>query len=200
MTQSSFSDPCDPLSNGFDSGNIFIPMGTTTGFPTWNLTITNTSEPIWFFCKQLVPQAHCNVGMVGAINAPTSGSMAFDAYTSNAEAHQGNSGVSYHLAWRLKWSAWLKKPLASRRFSRRTGRLCIGRTWSTFWGYLRLWTSQPNRHWYYPFVDYQCFLWWGHESYRRFDGAYDVVVALLLIHMRSGACETRSLRGLILSI
>lgn len=31
--------------------------------------------------------------MVGAINAPTSGSMTFQAYMQNAMAHTGNSGV-----------------------------------------------------------------------------------------------------------
>ncbi|PAV20249.1 extracellular serine-rich [Pyrrhoderma noxium] len=90
ITQSSFESPCDPLGNGFDSGNIFIP-DTKGGFPTWNLTITNTSTPIWFFCKQLAPQPHCDVGMVGSINAPSTGNT-FDAFQAAARAHQGNSG------------------------------------------------------------------------------------------------------------
>ncbi|THH05834.1 hypothetical protein EW145_g4509 [Phellinidium pouzarii] len=79
VTQSTFSDPCNPSGDGFDSGNILIPMGTTTGFPTWNLTITNTSEPIWFFCKQLIPQTHCNT---------------FAAFVAAAEQLQGPAGQS----------------------------------------------------------------------------------------------------------
>ncbi|KAI5118741.1 hypothetical protein M0805_008141 [Coniferiporia weirii] len=92
ITQSAFTDPCNPLQDGFDSGNILIPMGTTTDFPTWNLTITNTTVPIWFFCKQLIPQTHCDSGMVGAINAPTSGSNTFAAFQAAAESHVGISG------------------------------------------------------------------------------------------------------------
>ncbi|OCB87689.1 hypothetical protein A7U60_g5215 [Sanghuangporus baumii] len=94
VTQSSFTAPCDPLGNGFDSGNILIPAGTSSGFPTWNLTVTNASQPIWFFCKQLVPQPHCNSGMVGSINAPATGQFTFDAFKQAAQAHQGNSGQS----------------------------------------------------------------------------------------------------------
>ncbi|KAH8094590.1 hypothetical protein DFH11DRAFT_1738537 [Phellopilus nigrolimitatus] len=69
-------------------------MGATSGFPTWNLTITNDSSPIWFFCKQLIPAPHCDVGMVGAINAPTSGSNTFAAFQAAAMSHVGNSGQS----------------------------------------------------------------------------------------------------------
>lgn len=92
VTQSSFDAPCDPLGNGFDSGNILI-SDSSSGFPTWNLTITNASQPIWFFCKQLVPQPHCNVGMVGSINAPSSGQFTFEGFRQAAMSHQGNSGV-----------------------------------------------------------------------------------------------------------
>ncbi|KAK7036741.1 hypothetical protein VNI00_011407 [Paramarasmius palmivorus] len=81
-----FQNPCQPMPGGFDSGWVFIP---TNGIPAdtdpiWNLTITNTTNPIWFFCKQLVPLPHCTTGMVGAINAPTSGDNTFDNYKSNA--------------------------------------------------------------------------------------------------------------------
>jgi len=43
VTQSSFSSPCQPLSGGFDSGFIYIPSGVKSGFPEWNLTITDDS-------------------------------------------------------------------------------------------------------------------------------------------------------------
>jgi hypothetical protein len=67
---------------------------TTTGFPTWNLTITDDSQPIWFFCKQFAPTPHCDAGMVGAINPPTSGDNTFEAFQAAAEAHVGPAGVS----------------------------------------------------------------------------------------------------------
>lgn len=93
ITQSSFANPCQPLSGGFDSGWVFIPQGQTDNIPTWNLTITNGSTPLWFFCKQLVPQPHCKSGMVGAINAPTSGNT-FSAFQQAAASSSGNPGVS----------------------------------------------------------------------------------------------------------
>ncbi|KAJ8091831.1 hypothetical protein PM082_021067 [Marasmius tenuissimus] len=41
-------------------------------------------NPIWFYCKQTLPQYHCASGMVGAINPPTSGNT-FDNYLNNAK-------------------------------------------------------------------------------------------------------------------
>ncbi|KAF9552448.1 hypothetical protein CPC08DRAFT_714606 [Agrocybe pediades] len=84
VTQSSFPTPCEPLAGGFDSGNIFINTTQATT-PTFNLTITNDSKPIWFFCKQLNPTPHCGQGMVGSINAPASGNT-FDKFLSAAKA------------------------------------------------------------------------------------------------------------------
>ncbi|ESK95404.1 extracellular serine-rich protein [Moniliophthora roreri MCA 2997] len=86
ITQSTFQNPCQPMPGGFDSGWVFIPENglPPDSDPIWNLTITNTSAPIWFFCKQLVPMPHCTTGMVGAINAPTSGDNTFQNYVSNA--------------------------------------------------------------------------------------------------------------------
>ncbi|KAI0065956.1 hypothetical protein BV25DRAFT_1619270 [Artomyces pyxidatus] len=90
ITQSSFSSPCQPLTGGFDSGFVFIPQGTET-FPTFELTITNGSQPIWFYCKQLSPAPHCQAGMVGAINAPTSGNT-FDLFQQAATHSTGTPG------------------------------------------------------------------------------------------------------------
>ncbi|KAF5378172.1 hypothetical protein D9615_007580 [Tricholomella constricta] len=92
ITQSTFADPCNPLPGGFDSGWVFIPPSNVSTAPEWNLTITNTSTPLWFFCKQLVPLTHCSAGMVGAINAPASGNFTFDKYKTNANAFKGPSG------------------------------------------------------------------------------------------------------------
>ncbi|OCH87668.1 hypothetical protein OBBRIDRAFT_137675 [Obba rivulosa] len=86
VTQSSFAAPCTPLDAGFDSGYIFVPANTTAGFPTWNLTITNDQEPIWFFCAQHLPVPHCPAGMVGSINAPTTGNHTFEVFQAAAKA------------------------------------------------------------------------------------------------------------------
>jgi len=92
VTQSSFASPCQPLASGFDSGWIFIPTTGAAVSPTWNLTITNDQKPIWFYCKQLVPSPHCVAGMVGAINAPATGSNTFDNFQKAAESASGTPG------------------------------------------------------------------------------------------------------------
>src|ERR1700753_1391790 len=48
------------------------------------LRLTLLLEPIWFFCKQFGPPSHCGSGMVGAINAPTSGPNTFANYLAGA--------------------------------------------------------------------------------------------------------------------
>ncbi|CDO76371.1 hypothetical protein BN946_scf185011.g35 [Trametes cinnabarina] len=65
VAQSSFPKPCEPLANGFDSGYIFVPQGSSGPFPTFNLTIQNDAAPIWFYCAQSKPAPHCLAGMVG---------------------------------------------------------------------------------------------------------------------------------------
>ncbi|KAK0200355.1 hypothetical protein DFS33DRAFT_1480207 [Desarmillaria ectypa] len=92
ITQSSLANPCTPLSGGFDSGWVFISGEGVSPAPQWNLTVTNASTPIWFYCKQLVPSPHCKVGMIGAINAPMSGNATFDAFLSSAKAFSGSPG------------------------------------------------------------------------------------------------------------
>lgn len=88
VTQSSFDTPCQPLKGGFNSGYVYIPNSTTSDFPLWNLTIKDISKPIWFSCQQIssfgVP--HCFGAMVGAINAPTSGSQNFTAFQQAARS------------------------------------------------------------------------------------------------------------------
>ncbi|KLO07391.1 hypothetical protein SCHPADRAFT_894700 [Schizopora paradoxa] len=83
VTQSSFADPCTFLAanttagtpNGFDSD---LQQGVQ-----FSITIVNESQPIWFHCKQLL---HCGMGMVGAINAPTTGNNTFTNFMANAMA------------------------------------------------------------------------------------------------------------------
>ncbi|KAH9028129.1 hypothetical protein EDB84DRAFT_281968 [Lactarius hengduanensis] len=81
VTQSSFANPCTYLaaasgaSGGFDSG-----LQTAKQF---TIKITNDQQPIWFFCKA---SKHCGLGMVGSINAPTTGSNTAAAFLAAAKA------------------------------------------------------------------------------------------------------------------
>lgn len=89
VTQSSFDTPCQPLKGGFNSGYVYIPNDTISDFPLWNLTIKDSSKPIWFSCQQISPvfnEPHCFGPMVGAINAPTSGSQNFTAFQQVAKS------------------------------------------------------------------------------------------------------------------
>ncbi|KIP06018.1 hypothetical protein PHLGIDRAFT_14178 [Phlebiopsis gigantea 11061_1 CR5-6] len=79
VTQSSFADPCTPLSNGFDSG---LTIDTT-----FTVNVTDASTPVYFFCKF---PTHCGLGMVGTINAPSSGNGSNSAFASAATAIGSN--------------------------------------------------------------------------------------------------------------
>ncbi|KAF9514465.1 hypothetical protein BS47DRAFT_872384 [Hydnum rufescens UP504] len=86
VTQSTFSSPCTPSLNA-SSGTVvnsgFIPVAANaTTFPTYTITINETS-PLWFFCAQ---EPHCEKGMVGAVNAPTTGNNTFAAFLAKALA------------------------------------------------------------------------------------------------------------------
>lgn len=90
VTQSSFEDPCRPLSangqTGFDSG--FIPVSDSlTEFPTWNYTVKDTA-PVWAFCRQA---NHCGAGMVFAINSDESSGRSFNAFKSVAQTLNGTA-------------------------------------------------------------------------------------------------------------
>jgi len=100
VVQGDFSTPCQPLQGGFDSGvtGLQVQNSSTLSHPVqWNLTITDDAMPIWFYCKVMMPQPHCQSGMVGVINPPSQGNQTFQAY-SNASAmstptsqHNGSS-------------------------------------------------------------------------------------------------------------
>jgi len=85
VSQAAFAKPCEQLAGGFDSGPVPVAAGFSGPFAEWNLTITNASAPIWFYCKATVPSSHCIAGMVGAINPPSSGNT-LDKFTSAAKA------------------------------------------------------------------------------------------------------------------
>ncbi|KAF2149691.1 Cupredoxin [Myriangium duriaei CBS 260.36] len=61
VTQGGFSSPCQPSSDGFESGLV----QTSDGLP-FTITVTN-KDPIYFYCPV---STHCQHGMGGAINAP----------------------------------------------------------------------------------------------------------------------------------
>jgi plastocyanin len=101
-TRSSFSSPCAPLQNpnipGFDSG--FMPFSGTGNFPTFNLTINDTT-PIWGYCRQT---GHCGQGMVFSINsdeATTNNFVTFQQIamglngTGNTTTASGSGGSGY---------------------------------------------------------------------------------------------------------
>ncbi|KAH9483723.1 putative GPI-anchored cupredoxin [Psilocybe cubensis] len=84
VTQSSFENPCTYLTAtgsdpaGFDSGLVLA--------STFTLNITD-DQPIYFHCKQVT---HCGLGMVGTINAPSTGNT-FDAFMSAAMSLGANA-------------------------------------------------------------------------------------------------------------
>jgi len=71
VTQSTFASPCQAMTGGFDSGVVTDASGP---LDMWNLTVTDATTPIWFYCKSVAGGApHCTAGMVGAINPPATG-------------------------------------------------------------------------------------------------------------------------------
>ncbi|KAF6766324.1 hypothetical protein DFP72DRAFT_866191 [Ephemerocybe angulata] len=96
VTQSSFEDPCRPLTadgqKGFDSG--FIPVADSlTEFPTWNYTVKDTA-PVWAYCAQLAGSSHCGAGMVFAINSDESSGRSFNAFQGVAKTLNGTAASS----------------------------------------------------------------------------------------------------------
>ncbi|KAJ7235635.1 hypothetical protein B0H12DRAFT_1141390 [Mycena haematopus] len=103
VTQSSFLEPCKALAEtsttgqvGFKSG--FVPVNTsqTSDFPTFQITVNDTT-PIWGYCGQQGPPVHCTSGMVFSVNAVESGPNNFAAFQHLAETSgsgtQTSSGV-----------------------------------------------------------------------------------------------------------
>jgi len=88
VTQSSFATPCDRLVNastgavGVDSGFQPVASGATT-FPIWQIQVTETTTPLWFYCAHI---GHCQLGMVFAINANPDSAKSYSAYLDNALA------------------------------------------------------------------------------------------------------------------
>ncbi|KAL1637958.1 hypothetical protein SLS56_000515 [Neofusicoccum ribis] len=76
VVQSTFDAPCVPMSismpnvtNAFFSGFMPAAAATNGSKLTYTIQVTNT-KPMWFYCSQ---GKHCQAGMVGAINAASTG-------------------------------------------------------------------------------------------------------------------------------
>jgi plastocyanin len=68
VVQGSFDNPCQPAnSSGFASG--FVNSNSGPASNVFTVTVNDTN-PIWFYCGQV---GHCQGGMVGVINPPSSG-------------------------------------------------------------------------------------------------------------------------------
>ena len=76
VVQSTFDNPCVQSEGGFNSGfNFAVAEGVSD--QVFQLTNTDASVPIWFFCGQ---GNHCNSGMVGSINQKVDSGNTFDAF------------------------------------------------------------------------------------------------------------------------
>jgi len=88
--QSSFADPCTPIAKGFQAPFFPIASDVTDNFPTITLKVTQTA-PLWFYCPQTNPVNHCHMGMVGSINALTTGNKTFADFQAAAMGTTANS-------------------------------------------------------------------------------------------------------------
>jgi len=84
VVQSTFANPCVPMpaSNGvlpFFSG--YMPVSQNDAMQPTFTVLVNDTKPIWFYCSQA---KHCELGMVGVINPPTTGANTLEAFKANA--------------------------------------------------------------------------------------------------------------------
>ncbi|KNG48202.1 hypothetical protein DDE82_007128 [Stemphylium lycopersici] len=92
VAQATFANPCQPMSGGFWSG--FVPTSDmeSVASTTFTYEVTNASAPIWFYCTQGM---HCQNGMVGVINPPSTGAKTLDAFkNASMEATENVSPTS----------------------------------------------------------------------------------------------------------
>ncbi|EPS45617.1 hypothetical protein H072_366 [Dactylellina haptotyla CBS 200.50] len=75
VTQTSFGDPCNPINNGFNSG--FASSSTS-----FSIVVKNKAA-LYYYCAA---EGHCQAGMVGIINPPSSSNVleAFKTAASSA--------------------------------------------------------------------------------------------------------------------
>ncbi|KAK7402776.1 hypothetical protein QQX98_011485 [Neonectria punicea] len=85
VAQSSFDAPCEPLNTtSFFSGPVAVSSGVSD--TVFSVTIEN-DQPIWYYCATA---KHCQGGMVGVINAPSSTSRTLKKYAEAAAEADDN--------------------------------------------------------------------------------------------------------------
>jgi len=85
VIQSTFAAPCTPKAGGFFSTFMPTSGSASTQNPNVFEVVVNNTMPIWFYCGQVNPN-HCNGGMVGSINANTTGNGTYADFLSAAQA------------------------------------------------------------------------------------------------------------------
>jgi hypothetical protein len=88
VVESSFAHPCKHLLGGFSSG--FVPVQQSPSGTIFDVLVED-DKPMWFFCAQ---GRHCQSGMVGSVNAPTSGEHTLQAYIDLASEVTGASTIA----------------------------------------------------------------------------------------------------------
>ncbi|KAI5197090.1 hypothetical protein AUEXF2481DRAFT_91302 [Aureobasidium subglaciale EXF-2481] len=66
VARSSYPSPCAAMDGGFNSDFVKVASGESA--TTFTITVNDT-QPIWYYCPQ---GDHCQAGMVGVINPPSS--------------------------------------------------------------------------------------------------------------------------------
>jgi len=90
VTQSTFANPCQAMSNGTDSG--FMPTNSTSGSQQPGVIVTiNSTDPVWFYCRQAT---HCTQGMVFAVNPTANKTFAAFQAAANASGSSSSGGNS----------------------------------------------------------------------------------------------------------
>ncbi|KAF9881412.1 hypothetical protein CkaCkLH20_00558 [Colletotrichum karsti] len=88
VAQSSFDKPCEPLTNGTATGFFSGPVPVSSGEGTDVFTLeVKDNNPKWFYCAT---GNHCQSGMVGVINAPSSGARTLEQYSAAAKKASQN--------------------------------------------------------------------------------------------------------------
>ncbi|KAF3007709.1 hypothetical protein E8E13_009594 [Curvularia kusanoi] len=80
VVQGNYGSPCQSNDNGFYSGPF---SNTNNGAKRFVINVTS-NDPVYYYCSV---QKHCENGMVGGINVPTSG-QTIDAYKQAAASVQ----------------------------------------------------------------------------------------------------------------
>ncbi|KAJ5624328.1 cupredoxin [Penicillium lagena] len=85
VAQAAFNNPCQPMSSSsFYSGSF---PGSSESSNVFVLTVNDTN-PIWFYCGQV---GHCQAGMVGVINPPSSGADTLEAFKKAASGTKSSN-------------------------------------------------------------------------------------------------------------